>query len=274
MGKLDEFFRSLKGEKKRSELEVLEEIEASIRMGELESAIELAESLENESNRFLALRMVLRAIAERVKELASSESDEEHLQEMRDLAKSLIPLINSILNRRYRMLLLADLAVLFYRLNDELNGDVALRTAINMAENSPDVIKDILFELIHSGLLRKAGYAMKMVRDREKLDVVLVHLAELFYRSGDIERAKLIIEHISNPFHRAMALYYIATIEGEKDPQRALKILDAAFNVAEKVKDPEARFELILKLYDLKGKLTGEMPSLGEILSKKEVPPP
>lgn len=265
MGKLDEFFKSLKGGKKRSEIEVLEEIEDSLKMGELQRAIALAETLVSEPSRFLALRMILRNMAERIGEL--------EYHDIREFAKALLPLINSIFNKRYRMILLSDLAVLFYRLDDELNGDVALKTAMNLARDSPDVLRDILFELIHYGLLEKASYAMRMVRDPRKLDVVLAHLAELFYRSGDYERARLIVNHISSPFHRAMALYYMAAVEGEKNPDKALKILDAAIKIAEEVDDPEARFELILKLYDLKGKLTGEILGPGEILSRRQAPP-
>lgn len=275
MGRLDEFFKSL-GEKrrKRSELDVLEEIEGLIGIGEIEQAVELVGEIEGESNRFLALRMILRSIMERLTELKRSEGEADTgLENMRETVKTLIPLVNSLINPRYRAILLGDLAVLFYHLNDELNGDIALRTAINLAKESADIIRDILMGLVNAGLLRKAGYAMKMVREPEKLDVVLVHLAEMFYRAGDVQRAKLIIEHISNPFHRAMALYYLAEVEGERNREEALKILDAAFKIADKVEDPDARFELMLKLYDLKYALLGKALTLEDILSRREAPP-
>ncbi len=273
MGKLDEFFKSLKERrKKRPEVEVLEDIESALRIGDLGQALGLTEEIETETNRFLALRMILRKILD-IMTNPEETAEQQDVQTMGDTVKEIIPLINSVTHRRYRAILLADLAVVLYLLNDELNGDFALKTAINLSQDSPDVLREILMELIRRGLLRKAGYAMKMVREPEKLDVVLVHLAELFYRAGDPERAKLIMDHISSPFHKAMALYYIASIEGENDRQKALKIIDAAFKVAEQVNDPEARFELILKLYDLKYSLLGEGLSLREILSRREAPP-
>ena len=272
MGKLDEFFRSLGERKKKSELEVLEDIENALRMGEIDNAIELTGELGSESNLFLALRMLLRSIRERLQE-AREKGELDELERMKERVKELIPTVNSLLNPRYRALLLGDLAVLFYLLNDELNGDIALRTAINLARNSADIIRDILMELINSGLLKKAGYAMKMVREPEKLDVVLVHLAEMFYRAGDVEKARLIIEHISSPFHRAMALYYLAEIEGKRNRDEALKILEAAFRIAEGIEDPEARFEVMLKLYDLKHSLLGQSLSLKDVLSRREAPP-
>ncbi len=183
--------------------------------------------------------------------------------------------MNSLSNPHYRALLLGDLAVLFYLLNDEFNGDLAVKTAINLAGDRADIIRDVLMILINSNLLKKAGYAMKLVRDPpEKLDVVLAHLAEIFYREGgDVEKVAPILDHISSPFHRAMALYYMAQIESERDRDTALKILTAAFKVAEKIEDPETRFEVMLKLYDLKNSLLGQSLSLKDLLSGKEAPP-
>ncbi|NJE75626.1 hypothetical protein [Thermococcus sp. ES12] len=275
MGKLDEFFKSL-GEKrrKRSELDVLEEIEGLTGIGEINRAVELAEEIETESNRFLALRIILRSIMKKLVELRRSEKGmDSEFEYIRETVKALIPLANSLINPRYRAILLGDLAVLFYYLNDELNGDIALRTAINLAKDSADILRDILMGLVNAGLLRKAGYAMKMVREPEKLDVVLVHLAEMFYRTGDVHRARLIIDHISSPFHRAMALYYLAEVEGERNREKALKILDEAFKIADDVEDPDARFELMLKLYDLKYTLLGRALTLEDILSRREAPP-
>ncbi|NJE09930.1 hypothetical protein [Thermococcus sp. MAR1] len=275
MGRLDEFFRSLgKKKKKRSELEILEDIEALIGIGDIGQAVELVGEIESESNRFLALRMILRSAMDRLAELRRSKNEASvNIEDVRETVKTLIPLINSIFNPRYRSILLGDLAVLLYHLNDELNGDMALRTSINLAGESSDIIRDVLMELIKEGLLKKAGYAMKMVRDPEKLDVVLVHLAEMFYREGDVQRAKLIIDHISSPFHKAMALYYLAEIEGNRNREKALKILEAAFKIADKVEDPDARFELMLKLYDLKYALLGKALTLEDILSRREAPP-
>ncbi|NJE42432.1 hypothetical protein [Thermococcus sp. GR6] len=275
MGKLDDFFKSIIGEKeKKSELEILEEIEECLKMKEIDKALEQIKNLEKEHNIFLALRMVIRSIVEQLDEGEQTGTlNEEDVSRTRERIKETIPVVNALFNPRYRALLMADLAILFYRLDDELNGDIALRTAINLAENHDDIIREILMNLIRLGLLDKAGYAMKMVREPEKLDVVLVHLAEMFYRTGEEEKAKLIIKHIASPFHKAMALYYIASIEGTQNREEALRILEEAFKMAEKVEDPDARFELMLKLYDLKHSLLGEALNLREILSRREVPP-
>ncbi|NJE46348.1 hypothetical protein E3E35_02750 [Thermococcus sp. GR7] len=275
MGKLDDFFKSIIGGKeKKSELEILEEIEEYLKMKEIDKALEQIKNLEKEHNIFLALRMVIRSIVEQLdKEEQTGTLNEEDVSRTRERIKEMIPAVNALFNPRYRALLMADLAILFYRLDDELNGDLALRTAINLAENHDDIIREILMNLIRLGLLDKAGYAMKMVRDPEKLDVVLVHLAEMFYRAGEVEKAKLIIKHIASPFHKAMALYYIASIEGTQNREEALRILEGAFKLAEEVEDPDARFELMLKLYDLKHSLLGEALNLREILSRREVPP-
>ncbi|ASJ08883.1 hypothetical protein A3L11_06455 [Thermococcus siculi] len=273
MGKLDEFFRGLREEKKRSELEVLEDIEAYLGEGEIDGAIALLDELEKEHNLFLALRMIIKALTDTLDEGERTGQLTEHdIGRARELIKSLIPAVNGLFNRRYRAILLSDLAVLFYRLHDELNGDVALRTAINLAGDDADIVRDALMELVRRGLLGKAAYAMKMVREPEKLDVVLTHIAETLYRAGEVEKAGLIVEHITNPFHRAMALYYMAAIEKERDQERAIKLIDAAFREAEKVEDPDARFELTLKLYDLKHSILGEGFSVHDVLSSRETP--
>lgn len=272
MGRLDEFFKSLKGQGKRSELEVLEDIESALGMGDIERALELTEELESEPNLFLALRMIMRSMREKLQG-AGEKEDSGEPERMRASLKELIPLVNSLSNPHYRALLLGDLAVLFYLLNDEFNGDPAVKTAINLAGDRADIIRDVLMILINSNLLKKAGYAMKLVRDPEKLDVVLAHLAEIFYREGDVEKVAPILDHISSPFHRAMALYYMAQIESERDRDTALKILTAAFKVAEKIEDSETRFEVMLKLYDLKNSLLGQSLSLKDLLSGKEAPP-
>jgi tetratricopeptide (TPR) repeat protein len=273
MGKLDEFFRGLKGEKKRSELEVLEKIETYLEGGGIDEAITLLDELEKEHNIFLALRMIIQALTESLDEAERMGGLPDHERErIKERIKSLVPAVNGLLNRRYRAVLLSDLAILFYRLNDELNGDVALKAAINLAEDEADIVRDVLMELIRRGLLNKAAYAMKMVKEPEKLDVVLTHIAEGFYRAGEVEKAMLILKHIANPFHRAMALYYMASIEGERDREKALKLIEAAFKEVEKIEDPDARFELSLKLYDLRHFILGEGFNVRGVLSWREAP--
>ncbi|NJE03135.1 hypothetical protein [Thermococcus sp. MV11] len=273
MGKLDEFFKSRSREKKRSELEILEEIEAYLKEGGIGEAIELTKELEKEPNLFLALRMIVRSIVETLDETEKTEAlRETDLEALREMVRNLVPAVNGLSVQRHRAILLSEIAVLFYRLGDELNGDLALKTAINLAENDASVLRDIIMELVRRGLLAKAGYAMKMVRNPEKLDVVLVHLVETFYRARDEKRARLLLEHVSSPFHRAMALYYMASIEGERDREKALKLVEEAFKEAARVKDPDARFELSLKLYGLKHELLGEGFSVRDVLAWREAP--
>jgi predicted negative regulator of RcsB-dependent stress response len=111
------------------------------------------------------------------------------------------------------------------------------------------------------------------VKDPEKLDVVLGQLAGIFYRKGMIDKAMRVLEYIGNPFHKVMALYEIASIEAEKNREEAMKVLDVAFTLAEKIDDPNARFEVNMKLYDLKHALEGDSVSLMDVLSNGENPP-
>ncbi len=269
MGKLDELFKPLKREKERSEIEVLEEIEGYLDSGDISPAIEAIGYLEKEANIYLALRMILRAIRRRLGE----DLSQDEVEELHSRVKGLIPIINGVFNTRFKALLMADLAVVLYSLDDELNADIALRTAINLAGGEADLLRDILQELIHNGLLDKAGYAMKMVSDRSKLDVVLSELAEMFYRANDVEKASKIIEHISSPFHRAMSLANIAELEANRDREKALELLDTAMKLAEAIKDDETRVELGIKLYSIQQEIEGKGFSLERILTRKEGPP-
>ncbi|MBP1912750.1 hypothetical protein [Thermococcus stetteri] len=149
----------------------------------------------------------------------------------------------------------------------ELEGDFALKAAINLALDHPDILRDILFTLIKFELLQKAAYAMKLVKEPEKLDVVLSHLAEVFYERGDIERALAVISHITSNFHRAVTLMHLAQLEENRDRERALQLIESAIKIAEKIEDPDARFELMLKLHDLKHEIMGEPLSVGDLLS-------
>ncbi|WP_297068564.1 hypothetical protein [Thermococcus sp.] len=268
MGKLDEFFKPLRREKGTSEIEVLEEIEGYLSSGEVFPAVEAINHLEKEANVYLALRMVLRTILRRLRE----NPPQEEVGKLYGTVKELIPLINGIFNSRFKALLLADLAVILYSIDDELNADIALRTAINLAGGEGDLLRDILRELIYSGLLDKAGYAMKMVRDRGKLDVVLSELAEMFYRAGDVKRATAILKHISSPFHRAITLANISEIEARRDRKKALELLDAAMRLAESINDDETRVELGIKLYSIRQEVEGKGFSLRKILARKEAP--
>ncbi len=143
-----------------------------------------------------------------------------------------------------------------------MKGDFTLKTAINLALQHPDILRDILFSLIKAGLLQKAAYAMKFVKDPEKLDVVLSYLAEVFYERGDIEKALAIISHITSNFHRAVALMHLAQLEENRDRGKALQFIESAIKIAERIEDPETRFELMLKLYDLKHEIMANRSAL------------
>jgi len=267
MGRLDEFFKALGGEKKRPELEILETVEDYTSVGDFERAIEAAGSLESERNRFLALRLILREILKKL------ENDPGESKGVGEIFQRIVPLINSVSNPRHRALLTFDLALILYYLGDEFRGDLTLKTALNLARGHDDILLDMVRELVRIGLLDKARGALKMVKDRDKLDSVLVTIAEIFYRMGEVERAKNVIKHIKSPFHKAMALYYLALIESSRDRDTALTLLGAALKVAERVEDPDARFELMLKLYDLKNTLEGRSVSLTDVLNRRESHP-
>ena len=269
MDKLERFFGRKR--KERSDSDVLEDIEAYLYEGGIKEAVDLLENLEKEHNVFLALRMILESMTEKLEGTKEGPGERE-LREIKETAKGLIPTINGISNRRYRAILLSELAILFYKLGDDLNGDIALKTALNLAAGEPDVIRDMLMELLRRGLLGKVAQAIKIVKDPEGIDVVLTRIAENLYLSGDEERALLVTEHINHPFHRALALYYLGDIEGRRDVKKALNLINMALREAEKVEDPDARFELILKIYDLKHEILGESFSVRDVLSRQEAP--
>ncbi|AMQ19296.1 hypothetical protein [Thermococcus peptonophilus] len=259
MGKLDELFGSfMRG---RPDTEVLTEIEDRLLVDDIPGAIALLEELKKEQNLVIAVRLILRKITQMLE-----KGDGQSFRAL-PLLKQLIPHINGIKNERYRALLLGEISIGFYLTGSELEGDFTLKAAINLALQYPDILRDILFSLIKSGLLKKAAYAMKFVKDPEKLDVVLSYLAEVFYERGDIEKALAIISHITSNFHRAVALMHLAQFEESRNRERALQLIESAIKIAEKIEDPEARFELMLKLYDLKHEIMGEPLSVDELLS-------
>lgn len=89
----------------------------------------------------------------------------------------------------------------------------------------------------------------------------------MFYERGDIEKALAIISHITSNFHRAVALMHLAQLEENRDRGKALQFIESAIKIAERIEDPETRFELMLKLHDLKHEIMGEPLSVGELLS-------
>ncbi|WP_297072432.1 hypothetical protein [Thermococcus sp.] len=261
MGKLDELFGVIK--EKRPDTEVLTEIEDRLLVDDIPGAIALLEELEREQNVVIAVRMILRKI------LRMRESEENAEIRFVPLLKSLVPYVNGIKNERYRALLLGELALGFYVIGAELEGDFALKASINLALEHPDILRDIIMNLINAGLFPKAGYAMKFVKDREKLDVVLVYLAEVLYERGEEEKALAVIGHITSNFHRAVALFHLAEFEKTRNREKALQFVEWAIRIAERIEDPDARFELMLKLYDLRHEILGEPLSLSELLARE-----
>jgi len=256
MGGLDTLFG--KKEEGQKDDTILEELEEAVFEGDLFRAVQLADGIKKDGNLFLALRLIL----SRVNELEDdSKMDKSKLTA---LLREIIPRVNSINSERYRALLFGDLAVAFYHIGDEFSADFALKTALNLASGHPDVIRDILKRLVDEGLLPKASYALRMVKDRKTLDLILAYIAERLYLEGKKKNALVVVENIASPFHRAIALHNIALLE--KDKEVALKLIGRAIEEAGKIKDPEARFELMIKLHDTMYRIKGEPPSIESIL--------
>ena len=126
-------------------------------------------------------------------------------------------------------------------------------------------MRDILRGLIEEGMLGKAAYAFKMVKDKRALDPVLEYLVERLYHAGEVEKALSVLEHIESPFHRAMAFYSLALLS-RKNPTVAQRFLEKAIEEAVKIDDPETRFETVIKLYDTLHEIKGKPLTLGTIL--------
>ena len=252
---------------KRSEVEILEQIESHVEAGDIKGAIGFLEELRSQFNTFVALRIILRELVQRLKTASDSEKEE-----LRIILKELIPHINGLESNRQRALLLGEVAKAFYLLGDDFNGDLALKASINLAEEYPDLLKEILMSLIEEGLLSKAGFAFRMVRNRDVIEPVFVHLVEKFYEEGKEDVAFSILKMISSPFHRATALYYIAMVEENRNREMAIKLVETAMKEAEKIKDPETRLELVLKLSDYLHSLRGERLSVMDILAQSLLP--
>ena len=268
MGKLEEFFKLVtREEQKKSDLEILDEIEGHLKEGNLDMAVLKLRDIRKDHNLFLALRMILRelsSLAMKSQETSSNGSD------VRVKLREVTLLANTIPNPLQRSVLLSDLAVIFYHLGDDLNGDMAIKAAIDLASNHPNILKEVIMNLVNQNLLEKAAYAMKLVKNPEKLDMILAQLAEKFYMENEIEKATAVLKHMTTPFHKAMALYSIASMISERDIEEAKKVLDVAFRIAEKIEDPASRFEINMKLYSLKSKLEGEKINLEEILEESD----
>ncbi|AJC72165.1 hypothetical protein X802_08325 [Thermococcus guaymasensis DSM 11113] len=246
-----------------SDLDRLEKIDELLDAGEIEGAIAELEKIRKDENLYVGAKMI-------VKHLFNSELSP---NEVVGYLKTLIPIVNSLSSWRYRATLLADIAMAFYRVGDDFNGDLALKTAINLAYNSgEEVLVEILRELIRNGFLEKGAYAFSLVKDRKRIDFLLSQLAEFFYLYGDYEKVQKVLSAIEDPFYRVITLYRLALLEAPRDRDKALALLEKAIDNAEKIENRHARLELLIKLNDLKAELTGEGVRLVDILKRSSPP--
>jgi tetratricopeptide (TPR) repeat protein len=264
MGKLDWFFEKLRERRRRSDAKILDELDEALFKGDFSRAVELIHELESDQNVIVAVRILLKKIMDEALEMK-----EEERPSLIPILKEVIPIINGIQSERYRALLLGDLALAFYYLGVELEGDLALKAAINIALRYPEILRDILFSFIRSGLVEKAAYAMRLIKDPEQLDIILSYLAEVFYERGEKEKALSLLDFMACNFHRAVTLMHFAQYEKDRDREKALELVDKAIGIAEKIDDADARFELMLKLHDLRHEILGEPLTLTGILSKE-----
>jgi tetratricopeptide (TPR) repeat protein len=265
MKRLEELFRGLE-EDKKSDLERIENVESLVDMGDFEAAISELGKIKKDENIYVGAKIIIRDLIK-----PNTELDRDSIL---NYLRELIPIINGIGNQRYRALLLFDLAVAFYELGDDFNGDMALKTAINLSYTAgEDVLFEILKEVIRRGLLEKATYAFSLVKDRKKIDFLLSQLVEFLYLSGDLKKAEKALNKIGEPFYRAVTLYRLALVEIERNNRdAALKFLEEAIKNAEKIENKHARLELLIKLNDLTAELTGEEVTLSSILKESGSP--
>ncbi|NJE07562.1 hypothetical protein E3E31_03320 [Thermococcus sp. M39] len=245
---------------------ILEIVEAALKRGNIASAIEELKRMKDDYYIFLGVRITVRKIIETIKGLISKfgEVPKTNKEIFINYLRDLIVLANSVMKERLRALLFADIAIAFYLLDESLEGDLALKTSLDLAEElkDDDVTLDIVYSLMEINLLEKAAYAMNLVRNRKKLDVILSHLALQLYKEGREENAARVIENIQSEFHKVMAIYKIAEFEAKRDKNKALELLKKAEEVVDKIDNPPLRFEAFVKLTELQDELMGKSKPL------------
>ncbi len=259
MSALDNIFKPTEEPERDSDR--LEAIENLVNYWEFKEALKELKKIKLAPNIFLGIRIIIDGILSAIRESIEDGVLREELRKVFvKYIEDIIPIANEIGNLRLKSLAFADISVAFYMLNENLKSDLALKTALNIASDigDDDLLVEIVKALIDRGLLKKAAYAIKLVRNRKKLDVILSQLAVMFYSSGEFEKADLTLQHIESPFHKATAFYYMASVEASRDKEKALALLDSAFKILDEVQNPILKFELFLKLVDLKSSLTGE----------------
>ncbi|MBO8174670.1 MAG: hypothetical protein H0Z18_05375 [Thermococcus sp.] len=237
-------------------------IEAALKRGDIAAAISEVRRIKNDYYIFLGVRSIVRKIIQLAKKSLEKFGDvlKHERTSFREYLKELVILANSITEERFRAIVFADIAIAFYLIDESLEGDLALKTSLDIAEKlqDDDVVFEIVYSLIESNLLEKAGYAMNLVRNRKKLDIILSYLALHLYKEGKEEDAAKVIAHIQSDFHKVMALYKIAEFEAERDIEKATAILKRAIELSENIKNAVLKFEAFVKLTELQDELVGK----------------
>jgi hypothetical protein len=266
MGKLDELFGKLTESlevNSKSDLDRLEAIEEFLSSGDFGAAMNELEKIKKEENLYVGAVIFVRALLNPPEDVPTNRSM------ILDYLTRLLPVINGIENWRYRALALSEVAMAFYHFGDEFNGDLALKSSLNLAKMAGDeVLSGILRELIKRGLIEKAAYAFSLVKDRKRIDFLLSQLVEVLYLAGEFEKADAALAHIRDPFYKAIALYNLALVEASRDKETALAFVDNATRFAEEIENKNARIELLIKLSDLRAQLTGKGISLAELIQR------
>jgi len=258
---LEEFLFGEK--KKRSELEVLADVEIYLSRLDFEEASRCLDELESDQNLFVALQMILSKMITTLREGVLSEGD---LPEMLKVLEKVMEKSNLIVVLNYRVTLLTYLAVLFYLLGDEFRGDMALKTALSLAGDRKNLLKFILRTLFSVGLLKKAGYVLSKIGDSDLLNLQLVELTKVFYQAGEKRKAFEVIKHIEKPYYKALA--YLALAELEKQSELAKAYLKAAEYFASLVKESNASTSIMMRIKEYEHKISGDVVSVQDILNR------
>jgi len=253
----------LRGEEQENRDDILLGIvEAALKREDIAGAINELKRIKEDYYLFLGVRITVRKIIEIIQRKMPrlGKLPKHERTHFIKYLKDLIVLANSVTKERLRALLFVDIAIAFYLIDESLEGDLALKTSLDIAEKlqDDDVVFEIVYSLIESSLLEKAGYAMNLVRNRKKLDTILSYLALHLYKEGKEEDAAKVIAHIQSDFHKVMALYKIAEFEAERNKEKATAILKRAIELSENIKNAVLKFEAFVKLTELQDELVGK----------------
>ncbi|ALM74771.1 hypothetical protein [Thermococcus barophilus] len=236
-------------------------VEAALKREDINAAISEVRRIKNDYYLFLGVRSIVKKIVQLAKKSINKfGSVLKHEKEaFREYLKELVILANSITEERLRAIVFADIAIAFYLIDESLEGDLALRTSLDLAEKlkDDDVTFEIVYSLVENDLLEKAAYAMSLVRNRKKLDVILSYMALHLYKEGREDDAAKVITHIQSDFHKVMALWKMAEFESKRDKKKAEEILKKAMELLKDIENPVLRFEAFVKIAELQEELAG-----------------